>query len=356
MSSNDFPTTRINRTNLGTSGARTAVTLIELLVVLTIITVLIALLLPAIQQTREAARRAQCANNLKQVGLALHNYESAYGAFPPGTFGLGMWSYGALVLPQLDQSSLYLEIADLKGFADDASVSTLPLTSTQPASGFGALVNTIQDATSPVLGAYLSIFRCPTDSGSPLVNTQQQHLLPAQLLESGRTNYVGVAGGAADDVFSADPYGGALLPTVGLTQNRGGQTPLGLVIEGSCRKDSDFRDGMSNTFFVGEIKSILRPPPQNNTFPNVNGADAAWAGGETAQGYYPMCGKRLPLNKPAVTPSGQGETRSGFGSFHSSGAFFLFVDGHTKFIADSIDANVYSALAQIADGQPVGDY
>ena len=91
-------------------------TLIELLVVIAIIAVLIALLLPAVQQAREAARRTQCKNNLKQIGLALHNYESTFGRLPPGTFG-GMgtcnddglaWSFS--ILPYLDQAPLYNQI------------------------------------------------------------------------------------------------------------------------------------------------------------------------------------------------------------------------------------------------------
>src|SRR6187401_1545370 len=105
---------------------RAGFTLIELLVVIAIIAILIALLLPAVQQAREAARRTQCKNNLKQLGLALHNYESAFGVFPPGwvasqglTYppggansttgvdGHGSWSWAALVLPYVEQASLF---------------------------------------------------------------------------------------------------------------------------------------------------------------------------------------------------------------------------------------------------------
>src|SRR6476469_1828653 len=95
---------------------RTAFTLIELLVVIAIIGVLVSLLLPAVQQAREAARRTQCKNNLKQIGLALHNYESTYNRLPPGNFG-GIagckddglaWSFS--ILPYIDQAPLYNKI------------------------------------------------------------------------------------------------------------------------------------------------------------------------------------------------------------------------------------------------------
>ncbi|MFO0919296.1 MAG: DUF1559 domain-containing protein, partial [Planctomycetaceae bacterium] len=102
---------------------RAAFTLIELLVVISIIAILLALLLPAVQQAREAARRTACRNNLKQIGLALHNYESAFGTFPAGSTSIidyGVWStdpsqyhlhsWASLILPQLDQSNLYNQV------------------------------------------------------------------------------------------------------------------------------------------------------------------------------------------------------------------------------------------------------
>src|SRR5690554_1438742 len=95
---------------------RSAFTLIELLVVIAIIAVLIALLLPAVQQAREAARRSQCKNNLKQIGLALHNYHDIYNTLPPGvvhkagglnTAGLADYGWGTFILPQLEQTALF---------------------------------------------------------------------------------------------------------------------------------------------------------------------------------------------------------------------------------------------------------
>src|SRR5215216_5571 len=154
---------------------RSGFTLIELLVVIAIIGVLVALLLPAIQAAREAARRSQCKNNLKQIGLALHNYESARGAFPPGFMcratavdgpGLGPgWGWAAHILPYLEESALNI---DLKREITDPlfdNIRTLPF----------------------------SVFRCPTDTvDEPIFSVRNPS--GAELTKVAFANYVGVGG------------------------------------------------------------------------------------------------------------------------------------------------------------------
>src|SRR3954454_25192238 len=124
-----------------TSTVRRGFTLIELLVVIAIIAILIALLLPAVQQAREAARRTQCKNNLKQIGLALHNYHDTCNSFPPGwintwasnpprsNFPGNSWGWNAMILPMMDQGNVYNQINWSVGFAgglDAAGVTAVP--------------------------------------------------------------------------------------------------------------------------------------------------------------------------------------------------------------------------------------
>src|SRR5665213_792890 len=136
-------------------------TLIELLVVIAIIAVLIALLLPAVQQAREAARRTQCKNNLKQLGLALHNYHDiTSNTFPPGYIDVNpqgvllLWGWGTMILPQIDQAPLYNVLT---------SPATVPNINTGLASATPATVtpNTVQTV--------IRAFRCPSDNGSDVI-------------------------------------------------------------------------------------------------------------------------------------------------------------------------------------------
>src|SRR4029078_8330773 len=187
---------------------RRAFTLVELLVVIAIIGLLVALLLPAIQAAREAARRSQCKNNLKQIGLALHNYESARGAFPPGFVsratapngpGLGPgWGWAAHILPYLEESNLNI---DLKREITDPlydNIRVMPL----------------------------SVFRCPTDAvEEPVISVRSAS--GTELTKAAFANYVGVGG-----TFEVTVY-----PDTG----------IGLFVRNRPVKIKEITDGMSHT-------------------------------------------------------------------------------------------------------------
>src|SRR4051794_18478263 len=199
---------------------RRAFTLVELLVVIAIIGLLVALLLPAIQAAREAARRAQCKNNLKQIGLALHNYESARRAFPPGFVsrsvaingpGLGPgWGWAAHILPHLEESSLNV---DLKREITDPlydSIRVMPL----------------------------SVFRCPTDAvEEPIVTVRNS--AGTELTKVAFGNYVGVGG-----TFEVTVY-----PDTG----------SGLFVRNRPIRIKEITDGMSHTIMVSERASRQSP-------------------------------------------------------------------------------------------------
>lgn len=286
---------------------RRAFTLIELLVVIAIIAILVALLLPAVQQAREAARRSQCKNNLKQIGLALHNYHDVHTIFPqvrvldlnnfPGSCTMGWqrpagYSWRVLILPFMDQANLYetIDFNDhlIGGCGGGSSWSTA-------------------DAT--IIPGYL----CPSD--------------PSQVIKGGDagTNYAAMRGTGADLRSTAS--------------NR-----LGFMSATSPPKTRDITDGLSNTIAVIEV---WRDKP----FQRLGGGPIAqnrcqrWIGaGHCEAGSF-----RSP-NDPAtdqvewtndyldLSYGGNGRTAS---SMHVGGVHALMGDGAVKFVNQTVDLTVY---------------
>lgn len=199
---------------------RTGFTLIELLVVIAIIAVLIALLLPAVQQAREAARRSQCKNNLKQIGLALHNYHDVYNSFPVGSIGGARHSWALAILPMIDQQNIYNQL-------------TLgPVDSGYP-----------QGINRDVLNRFVPAFVwCPSSSTSRInVRTDT-----TQRFATG--SYVGIGGACTSATDSADPTGQGRC--VAGTQGYG--CANGTLVPNRVMRSRDVTDGLSNTLMVGE--------------------------------------------------------------------------------------------------------
>jgi prepilin-type N-terminal cleavage/methylation domain-containing protein/prepilin-type processing-associated H-X9-DG protein len=322
-------------------------TLIELLVVIAIIAVLVALLLPAVQMAREAARRASCKNNLHQIGLALHNYHDVANTLPPGWIGSpngpNRWGWGTFILPQLDQGPLYDALAAAQGMDVNSNMAT----------GFNAVMTTLP--RPGLLQKVLTVYRCPTDVGpdtvdSPLSNGYMVMMPPmANTTSFGRSNYAGVAGANVNWMS---------LPTATVSG--------GAFAWSSRRRFSDFRDGLSNTFLVGERRS---PMFANGMY---SGGDTIWAGvgcDSMPQGmalHLGDCNPGDPLNfKSAMAPDGNMSPApySAFSSIHGGGVHFLFGDGTVRFINESIatgpvntPGSTYQNLATVNDGQPVSDF
>ena len=306
-------------------------TLIELLVVIAIIAVLIALLLPAVQQAREAARRSQCKNNLKQIGLAIHNYHDITGRIPPcgiDTSGAGItcgfdtvWPWSVMLLPSLDQAPLYNSIAGTTGSKTVGGAALV---------GFSAYSGSFPNPG--ILSTSLAVYRCPSDSGGPTVNTTDICGYGAKTY--GRSNYSAVEGSNVNPLNTLFADNGAI-PAYNTTT---------YII--NCRKFAEITDGLSNTFLVGEKRSA-------GTVNGLNiGFDGHWAAfNDTIRRVSSQCQPNDPLNFKS-----SGDASEAFSSVHVGGAHFLMGDGAVKFISENINITTYGNLAAISDGNVIGDF
>jgi prepilin-type N-terminal cleavage/methylation domain-containing protein len=288
-----------------------AFTLIELLVVIAIIAVLIALLLPAVQQAREAARRTQCRNNLKQIGLALHNYHDNFQTLPPGWIGVTAgqadvsgtngWSCFARLLPQIDQGPLYnqIDFNSSVGSNANATVRTTPL----------------------------AAFRCASDVG-PDRWTISKVGTTTPLVDVAAASYAGVFG--KDEVDECN----GLAPGSPCVSD-------GVFFLNSRIRFADVTDGLSNTLMVGERSTRAG-----------NGWLYTWAG-VVSGGDNPIC--RI-LGDTDVTPNSNDVRMDEFASRHTGGSQFVLGDGTVRFIKTNIDLNVYRNLASRAAGDIVGEF
>ena len=332
---------------------RRAFTLIELLVVIAIIAILIALLLPAVQQAREAARRMQCKNNLKQLGLALHNYHDTVNTLPPGILGWpgtadgSCWGWGTMILPHLDQAALYSQLS--------AAPNGKSHLTGQPAIGFSAAMTSFNPPCL-LLQTKLTAVRCPSDVGEDLVTIPPGGLNGSRAdstAQFGRSNYAGVVG----STYAASS--GLLISN-------------GAFGESICNRFSSFTDGLSNTFLVGERRS---PGVVAGMY---TGGDSIWAGSNDDEGPYVdwqgfavtlgVCTQQDKLNlkaasPPAVSTISNHQPYNAFSSQHVGGGQFLMGDGAVRFISDNIatgppntSGSTYQNLAGRDDNQVLGDF
>ena len=328
-----------------------AFTLIELLVVIAIISVLISLLLPAVQSAREAARRIQCSNNMKQFGLAIHNYENAIGTFPPGYIAQSRYTqvpctsswghtWSNYIMPYLEQGNKYnaLNFSHPAGFPPNTSVWE----------------NSV------------ATFLCPTDTKADQSRTSFKITQISYAGVFGLTECIANNYGTGTNVMNAQLCGAIISEGV-----------FGRNVSYSI---ANISDGLSNTLMVGETSRFREESPYSRF--NIANVGGAWGGGDLGTppryeswndirisgGSYvvPKLNSRPYIGRPSwvVDPSNGTHSKTwvddprslllgqfGFRSLHPGGANFLMSDGSVRFLKESIDLKTYRALGTRSGGE-----
>ncbi len=300
---------------------RKAFTLIELLVVIAIIAILIALLLPAVQQAREAARRSTCKNNLKQLGLAMHNYHDTHRIFPYGARYGGDNSsvhdrdtWMQRVLPYIDQAPLYNK------YEADTNLA-------------------IWNVPTSIAGVPIPVLMCPSDPSNPARNYND-------LFEG---NYVASAGDTVIPMNQTTPADNEM---------------NGMFYIQSTTRMRDVVDGTSNTLMMSEV--MIR----GNTGAGWGAGGQYWGGGRwgsavftaleppnsTVADEHHTCKTTTMTNAPCTSVGETFEIQNFARSFHTGGAHCMMGDGAVRFISENIDRGTFQDLSTRAGNEVVGEF
>ncbi|MHC2066476.1 DUF1559 family PulG-like putative transporter [Bremerella sp. T1] len=324
-------------------------TLVELLVVIAIIGVLIALLLPAVQQAREAARRMQCSNNLKQLGLAMHNYHDTFQSFPSGYIHIstsdnkGHWTWSALILP-------YVELGNVSDVLQVGRVNA----------------SDALTANQAVMQGSYDAFRCPSDTGPDVSNTSKCAGCAIENaggtnLGLSKTNYVAVNNSAYVRANQATNFANG---TTGAT---------GIFYRDSDTRMRDITDGTSNTLMVAERCYVLNGEwfgasemfatrdkngsgPDHQLHPDAANYD---------QGLFrTLCTSIFSPNIVIGSTTSTNVNRNhGISSLHPGGAQAVLADGSVRFLTETIPSDtdgqtdtIMEYLGNMQDGQVIGEF
>ncbi len=310
-------------------------TLIELLVVIAIIAVLIALLLPAVQQAREAARRSQCKNNLKQLGLALHNYHDTFGVFPPGSFASVYGTYVSggtdgsrkcwfqMILPYIDQAPLYNQLVPY--FNNGTDMLSVP---------------------QSIITSRITVLQCPSDPTAGKVSSTGQGFVGNYVLCNGPQDPATSINGNSNGYKCNGMFYGISSTKIRDITDGTTNTLMGSEIivvpdsgtdPGGCYGGIyDYRGAYYNQLHWGSMFTALNPP-------NTNVPDQIWnACGSTA---------RTPCSGCAIS-SNLIHARS----MHTGGAHLMLGDGSIRFVSSNIDRTSFQALGGRNDAILTGDF
>ncbi len=335
-------------------------TLIELLVVIAIIAILIALLLPAVQQAREAARRTQCKNNLKQLGLALHNYHDTFNTLPIGAVGSANWGWGMSwymrILPYIDQAPVYNKITFSglhHGWTHSAGGPEGPLNGAVLAQ---ARINAVICPSSPLAKA--------RDAGEYVITNAQYYGITGAVNGNGYTNPAnkqitccGCCGGQQGNGFFSSSGTFAIAESFGFKDMTDGTSNVMAVGEASnFVYDADPATGGTRTRQVNGTHGIMMGSPHPVTID-------AWGGGGTMDRPFNLNTVRFSPNAPVIDnhPNwpGVGDnygSNNPLNSAHTGGVQILLNDGSARFLSDNVDMLTLKYLCARNDGKTLGEF
>ncbi len=328
---------------------RTAFTLIELLVVISIIAVLMALLLPAVQRAREAARRTQCKNQLKQIGIALHAYHESHRTFPPGFIqsdpanaGAHVgYAWGIFLLPSMDWQGLYdrlnfnapacpnVPISTWKCPSDPKIDGTATWTTTTVGAQLGDCTVMSGNPPAPVTTANRTQAQCTQAGGTWVFTGNYQTSRPA-ISYASRASYIGNFGSTALSSLSGS---------------------TGIFSVNSRIQSRDITDGMSNTFLLGERDMARGQATYEGVHYDITGGTTGTSSLTPSQA---NSGRVVLGTAQPGRPNSSGN--SGYSSMHPGGVQMVLCDGSVRFVTEAINATLWLNLSNRQDGNAISDF